>query len=69
MVVVTRDSTSDTGEMTDRDIAEAGTILRVLAGSTVHGTSLPGDSDRDEMGIAITPKTHVLGLRIFATGG
>jgi hypothetical protein len=50
--------------VTDRDIAEAGTILRVLAGSTVHGTAVPG-SDRDEMGIAIPPREYVMGLRTF----
>jgi len=48
-----------------RDIAEPNTILRVLAGSEVHGTNLPGSSDHDELGVCIPPKTHVLGIATF----
>ena len=34
-----------------REIAERGTILRSLVGSTVHGLANPGTDDRDEMGV------------------
>lgn len=34
-----------------RALAEAGMILRVQVGSGVHGTSISGQDDRDEMGI------------------
>jgi uncharacterized protein len=48
-----------------REIAEKGTILRALVGSTVHGLNLPGTDDRDEMGICIEPPSHVVGLSQF----
>jgi uncharacterized protein len=34
-----------------RLIAEEGMILRVQVGSGVHGTSISGQDDRDEMGL------------------
>ena len=48
-----------------RRIAEAGTILRCQVGSGVHGTSVSGQDDRDEMGICLEPPEYVIGLRKF----
>jgi uncharacterized protein len=48
-----------------RRIAEEGEILRVLVGSGVHGTSIDGQDDRDEMGICIEPPEYVCGLQRF----
>lgn len=48
-----------------RRIALGGTILRCQVGSGVHGTSIKGHDDRDEMGIAIEPPEYVVGLRRF----
>jgi hypothetical protein len=48
-----------------KSIADAGTILRTEIGSGVHGTSVPGYDDRDEMGICIEDPVTVLGLRNF----
>ncbi len=48
-----------------RRIAEAGTILRCQVGSGVHGTSVSGTDDRDEMGICLEPPDYVIGLRTF----
>ena len=45
-----------------RAIAEAGMILRVQVGSGVHGTSINGQDDRDEMGICLEPPEYVTGL-------
>lgn len=45
-----------------REIAEAGMILRVQVGSGVHGTSIGGQDDRDEMGICLEPARFVTGL-------
>jgi hypothetical protein len=45
-----------------RAIAEAGMILRVQVGSGVHGTSISGQDDRDEMGICLEPPEFVTGL-------
>ena len=38
-----------------RLIAEEGMILRVQVGSGVHGTSVSGQDDRDEMGLCLEP--------------
>jgi hypothetical protein len=46
-----------------REIAEAGTILRCLVGSGVHGLSIAQQDDRDEMGICIEPPEFLIGLR------
>ena len=46
-------------------IAEAGTILRCLVGSGVHGLAIEAQDDRDEMGICIEPPEYVIGLRPF----
>lgn len=45
-----------------RRIAESGLILRVQVGSGVHGTSIGGQDDRDEMGICLEPREFVTGL-------
>jgi hypothetical protein len=45
-----------------RSIAESGLILRVQVGSGVHGTSITGQDDRDEMGICLEPQQFVTGL-------
>lgn len=49
----------------DRELAEENTIWRALVGSQAHGTNVAGTDDRDEMGIAVEPRTHVLGLYRF----
>ncbi len=45
-----------------RTIAENGMILRVQVGSGVHGTSISGQDDRDEMGICLEPPQFVTGV-------
>lgn len=42
-------------------------ILRALVGSTIHGTSVDNQDDRDEMAIMIEPKSHVIGLQHWET--
>lgn len=51
--------------MTAREIALNNEILRVEVGSTLHGTGIPGQEDRDEMGICIPPPEYVVGLKQF----
>ena len=51
-----------------RAIAEAGMILRVQVGSGVHGTSISGQDDRDEMGICLEPARYVTGLARVPSG-
>lgn len=46
-----------------RDLAVQGTILRVQVGSGVHGTSVTGQDDRDEMGLCFEPREFVTGIR------
>lgn len=48
-----------------RRVAEQHEILRVLVGSSVHGTAIDEQNDRDEMGICIEPAEYVCGLRTF----
>lgn len=48
-----------------RTVAEEGTVLRSLVGSTVHGLANAGTDDRDEMGVCVEPPEYVLGLRRF----
>lgn len=43
------------------------TILRAEVGSTVHGTSVSDQGDRDEMAIAIEPMHYVIGMRHWET--
>ena len=45
-----------------RTIAEEGMILRVQVGSGLHGTSITGQDDRDEMGLCLEPPQFVTGL-------
>lgn len=42
-------------------------ILRAVVGSTVHGTNVTDQDDRDEMGIAIEPMHYVIGMRHWET--
>jgi uncharacterized protein len=51
-----------------REIAERGMILRVQVGSGVHGTSVSGQDDRDEMGICLEPSAFVTGLARVPNG-
>jgi uncharacterized protein len=51
-----------------RRIAEAGMILRVQVGSGVHGTSISGQDDRDEMGVCLEPPQFVTGLARVPNG-
>jgi hypothetical protein len=49
-------------------IAEEGMILRVQVGSGVHGTSITGQDDRDEMGLCLEPPQFVTGLARVPSG-
>jgi hypothetical protein len=51
-----------------RKIAEDGMILRVQVGSGVHGTSISGQDDRDEMGLCLEPPQFVTGLARVPNG-
>ncbi len=51
-----------------RAVAEAGLILRVQVGSGVHGASVSGQDDRDEMGICLEPARFVTGLARVPSG-
>lgn len=51
-----------------RQIAQDGMILRVQVGSGVHGTSISGQDDRDEMGICLEPPRFVTGLARVPNG-
>lgn len=51
-----------------RRIAEDGMILRVQVGSGVHGTSVSGQDDRDEMGVCLEPSAYVTGLARVPSG-
>jgi uncharacterized protein len=51
-----------------RQIAERGMILRVQVGSGVHGTSVSGQDDRDEMGLCLEPARFVTGLARVPSG-
>jgi uncharacterized protein len=51
-----------------RRIAEQGMVLRVQVGSGVHGTSIAGQDDRDEMGICLEPQEFVTGLARVPNG-
>jgi uncharacterized protein len=43
-------------------------ILRVQVGSGVHGTSIAGQDDRDEMGLCLEPSQFVTGLARVPNG-
>src|ERR1700712_5396946 len=51
-----------------RHIAEQGMILRAQVGSGVHGTSIVGQDDRDEMGICLEPPQYVTGIARVPAG-
>lgn len=51
-----------------RKVAEDGLILRVQVGSGVHGTSIDGQDDRDEMGICLEPARLVTGVARVPSG-
>ena len=51
-----------------RLLAERGLILRTQVGSGVHGTSISGQDDRDEMGICLEPPEFVTGLARVPNG-
>jgi uncharacterized protein len=51
-----------------RAIAEQGMMLRVQVGSGVHGTSVTGQDDRDEMGLCLEPPQFVTGLARVPNG-
>jgi len=51
-----------------RKIAEEGMILRVQVGSGLHGTSISGQDDRDEMGLCLEPPQFVTGLACVPSG-
>ncbi len=51
-----------------RRLAEAGLILRTQVGSGVHGTSISGQDDRDEMGVCLEPPEFVTGLARVPNG-
>lgn len=48
-----------------REIAEANTVLRTQVGSGLHGVTVEGTDDRDEMGVCIEPSECVIGLDQF----
>ncbi len=49
-------------EYGDREVAEAGQILRTTVGSGVHGIAIAGTDDHDEMGVFVEPVTWLIGL-------
>ena len=51
-----------------RLLAEQGTVLRAQVGSGVHGTSITGQDDRDEMGLCLEPPRFVTGLARVPAG-
>lgn len=55
----------NSGGDTNRQMAEKWTILRVPAGSTLHGLHVPGTDDRDEVAICIEDIEHVVGFSPF----
>jgi hypothetical protein len=46
-------------------IAEAHTVLRGQVGSGLHGVTISGHDDRDEMGVCIEPPQYVIGNSKF----
>lgn len=51
------------GKVNYKEVAFGNEILRGVVGSTVHGTAIDGQDDRDEMGIFIEPPKYVCGLQ------
>jgi uncharacterized protein len=48
-----------------RAVAESNTVLRTQVGSGLHGVTIEGTDDRDEMGVCIEPPEYVIGLKQF----
>jgi len=48
-----------------KDMAERNTILRVPAGSTLHGLHIPGTDDQDEVGVCIEDIQSAIGFSEF----
>jgi hypothetical protein len=55
----------DHGTETFRAIAEQNTVLRGQVGSGLHGVTIEGHDDRDEMGVCIEPPEYVIGNSRF----
>lgn len=53
------------GAMNHKWFAEGQCILRSVVGSTLHGTEIEGQDDRDEMGVCVEPPEYVVGLKHF----
>lgn len=53
------------GSPENRAVALPNEILRVLVGSTAHGTGEDGQEDRDEMGICVPGPEYVIGFGDF----
>ena len=53
------------GELTAKEIAEQGLILKGVVGSTVHGLALEGSDDTDYMGVCIEPPEYIVGMKHF----
>lgn len=51
--------------MSHKEMAERTTILRVPAGSTIHGLNLEGKDDQDEMGVCIEDLEDAFGFSVF----
>ena len=49
------------GIMSNLTVCLTGEILRGEVGSGLHGTGMPGQEDRDEMGVVIEPPENVFG--------
>lgn len=53
------------GGDTHREMAERTTILRVPAGSNLHGLALPGKDDSDEVGVCVEDMDAAMGFSEF----
>jgi len=51
--------------VTAEQLATENEIVRTVVGSTVHGLSIDGQDDQDEMGVCIEPPEYVVGLKVF----
>ena len=55
----------DHGSEQFRTIAERYTVLRGQVGSGLHGVTIEGQDDRDEMGVCVEPAEYVIGNSRF----
>lgn len=53
--------------MTPEQIVEQNTVMMAIAGSDLYGLKIDEAGDTDLMGIAVAPKSHVIGLGKFET--